>query len=84
MTTTMLTTITEPPMNIVHSGALPASNAAARSHASVNATMAITRRATCDSLRLATAPASSTRTVALANTAMGAIEDVMTGAPSRF
>jgi hypothetical protein len=84
MTTTILSTITDPPMNIVHSGALLVSSAAARSHAKVNATTAITRRDTCDSLRFATAAAKSSTTRVLANTARGAIEDVTAGAPSRF
>ncbi len=81
MTTTMLATITAPPMNIVHSGARIAASAAVVSQAHTNTEVAIIKRASCDSLRPATAPASTGNPTTLENAAGRPMEDVMATAP---
>jgi hypothetical protein len=82
MTTTMLATITAPPITIVHSGARIAANVAVMSHAHTNATLAISRRASCDTLAPAITAANASNTKALANTAEGPTQGVMAAAPS--
>ena len=78
--TTMLTTITAPPVNIVQPGARNASNTAVRSHAHANAKVAITARASCDALGLATAATSASRIATSANTANRPSEEVIAAA----
>jgi hypothetical protein len=81
MTTTMLTTITAPPMNIVQSGARIASNTAVIIHAHANAKVEIIRRTSRESLGLTTAAASPSKTMPFTNAAERPIEDVMVAAP---
>jgi hypothetical protein len=64
----MLTTITAPPSNMAQPGARVASSAAAASHAHANARVAITSRASRDTVRLATAAASATKITRSADT----------------
>src|SRR5205823_5735369 len=82
MATTMLTTITAPPMIIVKVGARRASNAAVISHANTNVMVAITDRTSRDSLGLATATASASKLTTSVNGPNNAIEEVIAaGAP---
>jgi hypothetical protein len=80
MATTMLTVITVPPMNSVQSGARIASNAAVISHAHANAKVEIIRRACRESLGLAAAAASPSKTTTLPSAAERPTQDVMAAA----
>jgi hypothetical protein len=75
--TAMLTTIAAPPRNVVQAGARIASDPAAISHAQTNANVAITGRASCDTLGLATATASARKTTPSAQTLSTPIQNVM-------
>jgi hypothetical protein len=79
----MLTTITAPPRNIVQAGARIASNPAAMSHAHTNAKVAITGRASCDTLGLPTATASARKITTSAQTLNRPIHEVIVAAPLR-
>lgn len=81
MTTTMLNMMTAPPMYIVQFGSRAAANPAVVSHAQVNPEVAITKRASGDTLGLATAAASANTTTALTSAAERTIDDVMAAAP---
>jgi hypothetical protein len=81
--TAMLATITTPPRNIVQAGAAIASNPAAMSHAHTNAKVAITGRASCDTLGLATATASAMRITTSAETLNRPIHEVIVDGPLR-
>lgn len=68
MITTMLTTITAAPTNIVQRWACIASDAAVMTQAHANAKVAITGRASCDILGLARAAASTSKIATSAKT----------------
>jgi hypothetical protein len=80
---TMLTTITAPPRTIVQPGARIASNTAVASHAHANAKVAITGRASDDTLGLATAAANTSKIATSANTLKRPIQEVITANPLR-
>lgn len=67
-------------MNIVQPGARSASNTAVRSSAHANAKVAITARAGCDALGLATAATSASRIATSAHTANRPSEEVIAAA----